>query len=53
MKNEVASDVPVSMPVIQTEKELVRMNGFAWTQQNGIVVGMQTEGDEWLREMLN
>lgn len=46
--NEYASDAPISMPVFMPESELVYMNGFAFSQDNGIVLSTVQFRGEWL-----
>lgn len=40
------SDVPISLPVALPSKEDYRMNGFAWSQDYGIILAMYTEADQ-------
>ena len=37
-------DVPVSIPVIVPDIEDVEMNGFAWSDEYGLVVGLDSAG---------
>lgn len=40
------ADVPISVPVVIPQNEDYRMNGFAWSDDYGIIVGMGTDSDQ-------
>ena len=45
------SDVPISTPTVVPEAEDIRMNGFVWSVQFGLLVGMGHQGDQAVDEL--
>lgn len=43
---EFYSTVPISSPTVVPEAEDIPMNGFVWSVQFGLLLGMGQEGDE-------
>lgn len=53
-KPDYFADVPISIPVVIPQKENYRMNGFAWSDEYGIIVGLNAEADlsiDYLRRL--
>lgn len=42
---EIYATVPVSVPVVVPEIEDVFMNGFAWSNELGLLVGLGNQGE--------